>query len=277
MKAKINLFLHITGKNAHNYHTLESLVVFADEVFDEMSVQSSQDTTLAITGEFGQALSNTNNLVLKAAHLLQAHTQLGANISLNKKIPVAAGIGGGSADAAGALKLLGNLWGLELSSLKIKEYAQLLGSDVYCCYVQKACYVLQVGEQLQEISKLPPLYAVLVNPLIAVATKVIFERYPGVYTKPAAHLKNEFHSTDELICFIKNQHNDLQPVTASFLAEINLMCRVLEAQENCLLARMSGSGATCFGLFTTRNQAQLAANNILAQYPKWWVRATTLS
>jgi 4-diphosphocytidyl-2-C-methyl-D-erythritol kinase len=274
-KAKINLFLHITGKN--HYHTLESLVVFADDVFDEIRVAAADDTTLAITGEFGKSLSNTNNLVLKAAKLLQAHTKLGANIHLHKALPISSGIGGGSADAACTMKLLCNLWGLELSQGQIKEYVQLLGSDVYCCYLQQACYLLGVGEKLQIIAKLPLLYAVLVNPLIEVSTKIIFDHYRGAYTNWSWGLKSEFHSTDELISFIKNQHNDLQPVTASIFAEINLMNEILNAQENCLLARMSGSGATCFGLFANMNQAQLAANNILAKYPKWWVRTTTLS
>ncbi len=272
-KAKINLFLHVTGKNSDNYHLLESLVMFADDVYDLIEIESSKDTKINLSGEFADLLANNNENIL---HKLLSLLKYSCKINLTKNIPIAAGIGGGSADAACALRMLVSQFSLSVD--QIKELCLKLGADVYSCYHQLPLYFSGIGEVIEPIETIPKLYAVLVNPLISTSTKEIFYHYPkNNYRDKLINKPCNFSSTNELISYISEQSNDLEQVTSKLIPEINIMREALLKQDNCLLARMSGSGATYFGLYETMDDANIAACAIKKQYKNWWVKPTVMS
>jgi 4-diphosphocytidyl-2-C-methyl-D-erythritol kinase len=271
-RAKVNLFLHVGVRRADGFHELESLVAFAD-VGDALSFEPADALSLAIDGPFASALqSEPDNLVLKAARALAAHAGIEphAKITLIKNLPIASGIGGGSADAAAALRGLCDLWNLSPSRADLNEIALSLGSDVPVCLVTKSAWMTGRGEHLAPIS-LPRVSMVLVNPGISISTAEVFANLhsrSGVGTpKPGA-----IHSVDELIAYLKSTTNDLE-TSARAIAPI--IEEALTALLNCgaLLARMSGSGATCFGIFEDDAKASAAANIIAKSHLDWWVKA----
>jgi 4-diphosphocytidyl-2-C-methyl-D-erythritol kinase len=277
--AKINLFLHIVGKDNNNYHLLESMVMFAEDIYDLVEIEPSKNLQLDVVGEFSELLvKNNDNILYKLIALLNISNQNTCKIKLTKNIPIAAGVGGGSADAATALKILLKQWNISLSPDQIKELCLKLGADVYCCYHQLPLYFSGIGEIIEPMLKMPKLYAVLVNPLKTISTKEIFSHYPkNNYRAKLINKPYLFNSTNELIFYISKQYNDLELVTASLIPEINVMKTALLKQNNCLLARMSGTGASCFGLYPTISCAVNAAEKIKQQYKSWWVRPTILS
>lgn len=275
-KAKINLFLHVVGKNHNNYHLLDSMVLFAEDIYDLLEIQNDEKTYFDVTGLFAESIKN--NILWKLLLLLQNINNFNCKIKLVKNIPVAAGLGGGSSDVAVALKILLKLWNIELSSDQIKELCLKLGADVYCCYHQLPLYFSGVGEIIEPIKKIPQLYAVLINPLISVSTKEIFSYYShDNFSTKLSNKPYDFNSTNEFICYISKQRNDLEPIAVKIVPEINKIINELLAQDGCLLARMSGSGATCFGLYEKMSDAIIAATKISTKYNNWWVRPTILS
>jgi len=278
-KAKVNLFLHIVGKNDDNYHELESMTMFSDDIFDSVEIVQSKKIKINVKGEFSSLIDdNQNNILYKTSLLLKNYHDSLFEIKLTKNIPVSAGIGGGSSDAATLIKLLQNKYHISLSQDQLKNLCMGLGTDVLSCYYNRALYFSGIGENIELIEKVPKLYAVLVNPLIGVSTKEIFSYYHNKNFKAKLFNKPyKFNSTNEVISFISTLENDLQTITFSLVPEVNKIIKVLQSHNNCLLARMSGSGATCFGLYPSKKCAINASSVITKQYKQWWVRPTILS
>jgi len=280
--AKINLTLHVLGRRADGYHEIESLVAFAG-IGDRLTFQPGGRLALVVEGPTGAAAGAGNdNLVLKAARALTDRVEglrLGRFV-LDKELPVAAGLGGGSSDAAAALRLLARTNGLMLHDERVRAAAQATGADVPVCLAPKARMMRGVGEILSDPMTLPELPAVLVNPGVAVPTKDVFTALAAP-ALPGPPEPDEFISIDtdaaSLIPLLAGRRNDLQTPAIKLQPVIADVLRALERSANCLLARMSGSGATCFGLFGSHAAAEDAARQVLAAHPAWWVRATNLS
>lgn len=282
--AKINLFLHVTGKRADGYHLLESLVCFS-AVGDVLTGELREDglVTLTITGPMAADLSLDNindNLVVRAAHMLQTETgtTLGADLILDKRLPIASGIGGGSADAAAAIRLLSDMWKLDLDQNTLSRIALSLGADVPVCLHGKTCLMSGIGDELTDLADLPAIPILLINPRKAVSTPEIFKaREDEDFSQSGLwNLDQEFSSGAALADALSECGNDLTLPATGILPEICDVLNALAREEGCLLARMSGSGATCFGIYDTSEQAERAANAIAQAYPDWWISPTEI-
>jgi 4-diphosphocytidyl-2-C-methyl-D-erythritol kinase len=275
-KAKINLFLHVIGKRPDGYHLLESMVAFTEDIYDVIQVEPATKQELVVSGVFASPLLGglQNNIVLKAAKILSKERS--AKILLEKNLPIASGIGGGSSDAAITVKLLLEKWQIKLTKQQLNAVLLMLGADVPICYHAKAAYFSGIGEIIEEIQNFPPIYAVLVNPLQRVSSQEIFTRRASKFNQMLCSKPFSFVSATELLEFLTLQKNDLQAVTVQLLPEINTIIDILQSQNGCQLARMSGSGATCFGLFLSKKEAIIAENNIVNAHPNWWVKASVL-
>jgi 4-diphosphocytidyl-2-C-methyl-D-erythritol kinase len=280
--AKINLFLHVTGRRPAQgpqagYHELESLVVFAQDAqaCDRIAVTPAETLSLSIEGPQAATLTETrdDNLVLRAARQLQAMNGKNAAITLTKTLPVASGIGGGSADAAATLHALRALWQIEVDDDTLGRIAAQLGADVPVCLFGRAAMMTGIGEQIVAQPALPSFWLVLANPGVALATRDVFTALAGQFGPPMP-LERRPDSAADLAILLRARRNDLE-APARFLApEIDPVLAALKAQNGCLLARLSGSGATCFGFFAAKRDADFAARNLSRAYPKWWVAAT---
>lgn len=280
--AKINLFLHVTGKRPDGYHVLESLAVFAQDeaACDRVTAAPAEDISLSIGGPQAKILQadHADNLVLRAAALLQpmnlqTGAAKGAALGLAKTLPVASGIGGGSADAAAALHCLRALWQIELDDDSLGRAALKLGADVPVCLQGRAMLMQGIGDSLTPVPDLPAFWLVLANPGVALATKDVFSALGGQFG-PAQPFERRPDSAADLAILLRARRNDLE-APARFLApEIDPVLAALRVQAGCLLARLSGSGATCFGLFAEKKEADFAARNLSRAYPRWWVAAT---
>ena len=268
-RAKINLCLHLTGQRADGYHLLDSLVVFAD-VADKITVEAAQKLSLNINGPFSGSLTvGADNLVIKAA---QTYQGLGAKITLQKNLPIASGIGGGSADAAASLRALS-----ELSSQPLPADNGLsLGADVPVCLFGQACRMQGIGEDITPVSSLPPLPAVLVWPNVAVSTATVFQSISQKENPAISMLVDKKMEFADTVAFLKTTRNDMQYAARQLAPEISDALEMLE-HSGADLARMSGSGATCFGLFKDHETAAAAAQEIAECQPDWWVRSTVLN
>jgi 4-diphosphocytidyl-2-C-methyl-D-erythritol kinase len=276
-RAKINLALHVTGRRADGYHLLDSLVAFAADG-DRLSFERADTDRFTIDGAFGQALNpdDTSNLVLRARDgLRQAINQTGGqsfpvSIHLTKALPIASGIGGGSADAAATLRGLSKLWNVSLPDAQLSELGVSLGADVPMCLLSRACVARGIGEELTPLS-LPSLPLVLVNPMVPVSTPEVFRRLEK-RDNPPMQLP---HVTDaaDWPATIAGLRNDLEPAARQIAPSIGEACALLSA-AGATVARMSGSGATCFGIFNTESEAMRAAESLVQQKPGWYVQAT---
>jgi 4-diphosphocytidyl-2-C-methyl-D-erythritol kinase len=261
--AKVNLFLHVTGKRADGYHLLDSLAVFPN-VGDVVHAQPAEALSLEISGRFGGVLqAEPDNLLLRAARLLKAGG--GAALALEKNLPVASGIGGGSADAAAALILLARMWGLDAD---LHGPALALGADVPVCLASTPARMGGIGEILAPAPALPAFGMVLVNPGVAVATPAVFRARTGGFTPPAA-LPDHWPDAQAMAADLAGTTNDLQAAAIGLQPVIGEVLETLAALPGALLARMSGSGATCFAIFPNAAQAAAAAAQI--NRPGWWV------
>lgn len=277
-RAKINLTLSVTGRRADGYHLLDSVVVFAD-FGDRLSAEKSSEISLEITGPFAKALpAGPDNLVLKAAHLLRAESgsNEGAALHLEKNLPVASGIGGGSADAAAALDLLNEFWGLGLPQDKLQALGLKLGADVPVCLLSQTALMQGIGERITVLPQKADFALALVNPGRAVSTAAIFaalgrEPGSGAISTPPSDILNA-----DLRVVTAAGGNDLQSAAIAQAPEIQTVLDGLNAFDDCQFARMSGSGATCFGLFGGLDQADAAAAKIAADYPHWWTKAVSI-
>lgn len=262
--AKINLTLHVTGQRPDGYHLLDSLVVFAS-VGDWVSAELSQTATLTISGPMAAGLHDSpNNLVQRAAALMNC----AARLHLEKHLPVSSGIGGGSADAAATLRLLARLSG---RALPPAAEILTLGADVPVCIQGQSLRMRGVGEKLTPIPPLPEAWLVLVNPGVGVSTPHVFKVLETKTNPPLPETIPAFASASDLAAFLKTQRNDLEAPAQAIAPQITVAKARLGAAEGCLLARMSGSGATCFGLFGDEHAAKAAEKAISQDHPKWWV------
>jgi 4-diphosphocytidyl-2-C-methyl-D-erythritol kinase len=274
--AKVNLTLHVTGRRADGYHELDSLIVFAG-VGDELALSPAERLVLEVEGPFAAALGGTDpqaNLVLRAAAALQARFGVarGARCRLVKRLPVAAGLGGGSADAAAALRGLAALWGVTADDGALADLAAGLGADVPVCLAARPSLVSGIGEVVRPAPPLPPVWLVLANPGVALSTPAVFEARRGAFSAPA-HCPRGFASALELAHWLAACGNDLEEAARGLAPDIAAVLGELGATDGCLLARMSGSGATCFGLYEGETRARGAAEALAAVRPGWWVAA----
>ena len=267
--AKVNLFLHILGRREDGYHLLDSLVAFA-ACGDRLEAFAADDLSLSVTGPFAAGLAKEpDNLVLRAAHLLASSVGITpkANLILDKNLPIASGIGGGSADAAAALRLLSQLWDLQPDPALLHCIAQRLGADVPVCLASRTARMSGIGERLEAAPMLPSCGLVLVNPGVAVSTPAVFRsRDPG-FSLPAS-LADGWPDAHALAADLADTHNDLQAAAIRLCPPIDQVLAAISSAPDCLLARMSGSGATCFGLFPDAGSAERAADAI--SRPGWW-------
>jgi 4-diphosphocytidyl-2-C-methyl-D-erythritol kinase len=277
--AKVNLTLRVLGRRADGYHDLESLVVFAD-VGDALTFTPGATLALAVSGPTAAAAGEAgDNLVLKAARALGervADLQLGA-FALAKRLPVAAGLGGGSADAAAALRLLARTNDIALEDPRLLQAARATGADVPVCLDPRARVMRGIGDILSAPIDLPKLDAVLVNPGVAVPTKMVFAGLNLARTSAASVASQPWPANmSDLLASLARDRNDLEAPAIELQPVIAELLAVLRNLPGCRLARMSGSGATCFGLFDSRDAAAAAARTLRAGYPDWWIEPTTL-
>jgi len=279
--AKINLTLRVLKRRDDGYHELESLVAFAD-FGDRLSFAPGGDLALTVQGPGAAAAgAGDDNLVLKAARALalrRPDIALGA-FHLDKRLPVAAGLGGGSADAAAALRLIAQANGIARDEPDLYAAARATGADVPVCLDPRARIMRGIGEVLSAPLSLPPLPAVLVNPGVALPTKAVFAGWKPGSAQPAASdlaAIAEVARGDQLLHLLAAQANDLEAPASALKPIIADILVALRAVSGCRLARMSGSGATCFGLFAAADDAAAAAKLLSATQPAWWVKATTL-
>jgi 4-diphosphocytidyl-2-C-methyl-D-erythritol kinase len=280
--AKVNLTLHIRGRRADGYHDLESLVCFAG-VADTLRLIPGDALSLTTDGPTAIAAGNgDDNLVLRAARHLRERVsglRLGA-FHLTKRLPVAAGIGGGSSDAAAALRLLAQLNGLPLDDPRLMDAARVTGADVPVGLAARARMMAGIGDELGPVLTLPPLFAVLVNPAVAVETKLVFGKIglaPGKSGDAGKHPDlSKASDLPSLLLLLRRARNDMEDAASVIAPSITQVLGVLAVTPGCRLARMSGSGATCFGLFETCRAAARAAKVLRRDHPGWWAKATVL-
>ena len=279
-RAKVNLYLHVTGKRPDGYHELDSLMVFP-ELWDELAVERAAELSLEVAGPFAAALEaeGGENLALRAARMLAAEAGggRGARLRLTKNLPVAAGIGGGSADAAAALRGLSRLWDLDLPAGRLQALALELGADVPPCLESRPVFARGIGEVLTPAPELPPFWLVLVNPRVPVPTAKVFKLRRGDFTKEGGGLPEGVCDFESLVDMMWVTFNDLEDPAMSLAPEIEEVIRALRDLETCRFERMSGSGATCFGLFERAAEAEAAAAELAAAHPDWWVAAAPVT
>ena len=266
-RAKINLALHVVGRRADGYHLLDSLVGFAN-FGDVVRVAAADSQSLTITGPMGAGLpAGPDNLVLRAAALFRR----GAAISLDKRLPVASGIGGGSADAAATLAAMAELYGCDLP---LPAQVLALGADVPVCLSGVAARMQGIGETITPVA-LPPANLVLVNPGFGLSTADVF-RAMTKRDNPGLAAPEGLHDAQALADYLRHCRNDMQSAALALAPQIGLVIAALADQPGCLLARMSGSGATCFGLFQDRALADAAALALSLSNSRYWVQAAAL-
>ena len=276
--AKINLTLRVLGRRADGYHELESLVAFAGDVADRLTLEPGEGVSLEVSGPYAVACgAGADNLVLKAHAALCGRVPglKAGRFLLDKQLPVAAGIGGGSADAAAALRLLARANRWSHSDARLAAAALAVGADVPVCLDPAARIMRGIGEQLSVPLALPRLPAVLVNPGVPLATRDVFAAFAG---KPGS--KNELgtppNDAAAAIEFLARYGNDLTEAAIACAPVISDVLAVLDALPGVKLARMSGSGPTCFAVFGSQAEAQAAARELAGDRKAWWVRAAVL-
>ena len=275
--AKINFYLHVTGVRHDGYHLLTSLIAFAD-VCDEIAIDHGEKLSLRTDGEFAGSLPpNNENMVTKAAILLAdtIGVEPSVKIHLTKNLPVASGIGGGSLDAAATLMGLCQYWNYTPNKILLFQLANNLGTDVPACLFGRASVVSGIGDELVPAPTLPESWLVLVNPGVPVSTSQVFKRYKKKFSTPAKFVQSPKY-TSEFVDQLLDSSNDL---TEAAIAEAPIISEVIKNIQSCngsLLTRLSGSGATCFGIFEHQTDAKVAALSLAEKFPRWWVRATPL-
>ncbi|MCB1680814.1 MAG: 4-(cytidine 5'-diphospho)-2-C-methyl-D-erythritol kinase [Alphaproteobacteria bacterium] len=278
--AKINLYLHVTGKRPDGYHELDSLVAFAD-IGDDLTVTYSDHFEFEVDGphagnfsaqEKDSGISSTN-IVVRAASALAESAGLDpcARIHLTKNLPLAAGLGGGSSDAAAALKGLIKLWGLPPDASYLPPVLNALGADVPITFHGRSGRILGIGQIIEPVPPLPELPVVLVNPLCPCPTREVFSHFQAGYKTPSA-LPEEFGDIISFTGFLNRMENDLTQPALAIVPEIEECLLALGVEDGCLLNRVSGSGASCFGIFATVEESIAAAESIQSEHPGWWVK-----
>lgn len=288
--AKINLTLRVLGRRADGYHALESLVAFALDSGDRISLEPGPDFSLTTTGPEATAIDGPNLITKVAETILSCNPGLTSGaFHLEKNLPVASGIGGGSTDAAAALRSIARVNQISDPGVRFAETALALGADIPVCIGDQgrgptAAFMTGIGEKVWRPddgrSLLPTdgLAAVLVNPRVPVATAAVFKTLaaPSLTTEPSARPPAPFASQDECLAYVASHPNDLEAPAGAMAPVIAEVLDVITDLPGCRCARMSGSGATCFGLFDGLDQAKVAATHLRSTHPEWWASATRL-
>ena len=264
--AKINLFLNVFDKTKDNLHNLNSLVCFIS-LYDEISISENKEFSLKVKGPFKNFITDKNIIkktVRSYSKFLNIKTKY--KIILNKKIPVSAGLGGGSADAAAVLKGLNNLNNKKIKQKDLFNIAMKIGSDVPACLYNKNVFFSGYGQILSKAPKLPTFFALLINPGKELSTKNIFNMYKK---KNSKKINNNFEY-DKFFFWVKKQNNDLQEYSQKILPEIKQMLNFLNRSQNCLVSRMTGSGPTVFGIFKKKIDAKKINILLKKKHPHWW-------
>ncbi len=272
--AKVNLALHITGQQLDGRHILDSLVAFPD-FGDELYFEKADDLSLSVSGPFGNELLQENksgpNIIIKAAQLIKEQDN-GAAIKLIKNLPLASGIGGGSSDAAVTLKTLSRLWNKKMPELKdILD----LGSDVPVCLSNELQRMQGIGEIRTVLDPPPPMWIVLANPGVRIPTAKIFNYLKSKHNGELEPFQR-INDLETFFQYLKRQRNDLESVTTTLFPEVDGMLEVINETLHCKLCRMSGSGATCFGLYTRESHAIEAEEKIKESFSKAWAVSAPL-
>jgi 4-diphosphocytidyl-2-C-methyl-D-erythritol kinase len=281
--AKVNLALHVTGQRADGYHLLDSLVVFT-RAGDRLTFAPADEDRLTISGRFGASLPKEaggkgGNLVLSARDALRAHAKdqgvaaPAVHIHLDKNLPIASGIGGGSADAAATLRGLNRLWKLGLDSATLRAIGLPIGADVPMCVESRPLLARGIGEEIETIADFPELDLLLVNPLAEVATPAIF-RALAKKDNPSLRVPAGRAAFDDWIGALARGRNDLEAPATTIEPKVLEALSLLDETAP-LIARMSGSGATCFGLYRSGADCRAAAERLEALRPEWYLSATT--
>jgi len=277
--AKVNLFLHVGPVEADGYHPLSSLVAFAD-IGDLVTVARSDRLTLSVTGPFGEALgADDDNLILRALRALGRAAGIGdpgLRVVLDKRLPIAAGLGGGSSDAGTALRLANRLLGLGMDEAALEDVARTVGADGPMCLRARTAWAEGYGERLTDAPELPPLSALLVNPGVPSPTGAVYRAYdaaPRTADRPA--MPKDW-TRGAVIDWLAGCRNDLQAPAVAMTPEIGRALKAVRETSGVRMTRMSGSGATVFGLFDTSAAAARAADDLRTRYGDWWVQPCIL-
>lgn len=278
--AKVNLTLAVGAARADGYHPLHSIVAFADWG-DEIAAEPADALTLSLEGGAAAPLrDDPQNLVLKAAFALRAaaeRPELGAALRLRKRLPVAAGLGGGSADAAAALRLLNQLWDIGFSTRQLSEIGTIVGADVPACVYSRPLLMTGIGEVVTPLIAWPALPAVIVNPGVPVSTAAVFKAFDQGEAEPLPATRPPVAGdVASALSALAAGRNDLEPPAQALEPAISTVLKGLAAAPGARLTRMSGSGASCFALFQTQDAAAEAGAQLAAQNPDWIVKAVTL-
>lgn len=279
--AKINLYLHVTGKRPDGYHLLDSLIVFTD-ICDEVEISPSDKFSLEISGPFAHLVENDErNIVARAAAAMAAACGREKNIAIKlvKNIPVGAGLGGGSGDCAATILLLNELWQAGLPQAELEKIGLKIGADVPVFIGRKAAFVSGIGEGLKNLASLPELYAILVYPHKALSTKDVFghvilngaSQSEGSALKQSKEILRYAQDDNGIINFLKTQRNDLEIPAIKALPELKGLIEDLASLEGVEFARMSGSGSTCFAVFSDKSKAEKGLAAMRTKYPDYWV------
>ena len=277
--AKVNLYLHVLGRRADGYHRLDSLVAFAD-IGDRVTARPADGLTLTVGGPEAAAVAGLGegNLVMRAARLLaaQAGIRAAAALHLDKHLPAAAGIGGGSSDAAATLRALAVLWEVPLGEPELMALALQLGADVPACLAGGAVWVGGIGDEIAPAGVLPEAGIVLANPRRPLPTATVFQCYRGPY-RAAGRFDSVPSDAAEFAAMLAPRYNDLTEAARELAPEVGAVLDRLAALRGALLARMSGSGATSFALFADRAAALAAGKTLALAEPGWWSAAGKLT
>jgi 4-diphosphocytidyl-2-C-methyl-D-erythritol kinase len=274
--AKVNLALHVTGKRGDGMHLLDTIVVFAGEGDVIRAVPDAAGAiSTATEGPFGEALTESlkaggEDIVLKAIQALKRPSREGVKIVINKRLPLAAGIGGGSADAAATLRLLSRLW-TGGSDRGLEGVAARLGADVPMCLMSVPLRAQGIGDRLTPLPGIPALPMVLVNPGVQLETAQVFKKLARADNRALPEIPRAFKSVFELVIWLRQTWNGLDETAREEAKVIPRVLQALSADPDCLLARMTGSGPTCFGIFASAGAAQRAAVRLRIGRPEWWV------
>jgi 4-diphosphocytidyl-2-C-methyl-D-erythritol kinase len=284
--AKINLYLHVTGRLDNGYHTLDSLIAFAD-IADKIELSPAEDFSFEVDGPFSSAFGPKEldaspysaNLVVQAAWAMSRAAQKTLNVRarLTKNLPMGAGIGGGSSDAAALIWALMEWWKLPQNSAPyLPELMASLGADVPVCLPCKTARVRGIGDILDKTPPLPEIPIVLIYPGKPCPTAEIFNYFTGGFKEPQA-LPESFQDFDDFIGFLKKSDNDLKAPACAIVPDIKNALNALDTQKGCAFAQMTGSGSSCFGLFKDEESALKAVQSIAQDNPDWWVKAGWLA
>lgn len=278
-RAKINLTLRVFGRRADGYHELQSLVVFAD-VGDELTLQVGAPSGVTVSGSFAGAIDGENIVARALRALAEAEPRLAlGSVAIDKRLPVAAGIGGGSADAAAVLRAIRRANPALAASIDWPALAAFLGADVPVCLASTAQLMWGIGRATAPVTALPPLPAILVNPRVPLSTAAVF-RALGAPSVPAVvgapDVPVSFADRRALAQYLEAGGNDLEAPARALCSEAGAVLSALASEPGAWLVRMSGSGPTCFALFESRAAAEAAAERVRGRHPHWWAVATTL-